>query len=84
MSYSVYILSCADDTLYTGITTDVERRIKEHNGLLAGGAKYTMARRPVRLVYTETYPDRSTASKEEYRLKNLSRAQKQYLIQSSK
>jgi len=66
--YYVYILKCADDTLYTGITTELTRRIAEHNGS-AKGAKYTRVRRPVKLVYSEVHDDRSTASKREYEIK---------------
>ncbi|OQX77026.1 MAG: endonuclease [Epsilonproteobacteria bacterium 4484_65] len=78
--YFVYILKCADETLYTGITTELERRIEEHNSS-DKGAKYTLVRRPVRLVYSEEYPDRSTASKREYVIKKkMSRAEKLKLI----
>ena len=79
MKYFVYIVRCVDDTLYTGITTDVERRVKEHN---AGnmGAKYTKMRRPVRLVYADEFCNRSVASKEEFRIKKLSRIQKEALF----
>lgn len=80
MPYSVYILRCADDSLYTGITTDLKRRIDEHNGTLPGGAKYTIPRRPVELVYCAEFPNRSTASAEEYRLKKLSRKEKESFI----
>jgi len=79
MSYSVYILQCADDTLYTGIATDLNRRLTEHNSS-EKGAKYTRSRRPVRLVYSETFPDRSSASRREYEIKKLSRAKKLQLI----
>lgn len=82
MPYYVYILRCADDTLYTGITTDRERRLEEHNG--AGeykkGAKYTAARRPVKMVYSAKFEDRSGASKEEYRIKKIARKEKEKLI----
>ena len=79
--YFVYILKCADETLYTGIATELERRIDEHNGS-DKGAKYTRVRRPVRLVYSEEYPDRSSASKREYEnKKNMSRAEKLKLIE---
>lgn len=78
--YYVYILKCSDDTLYTGITTDLGRRIDEHNGVFAGGAKYTSSRNPVVLAHYQLFPDRSSASKEEYRIKKLSRKQKQKLI----
>ena len=78
--YFVYILKCADETLYTGIATELERRIEEHNGS-DKGAKYTRVRRPVRLVYSEEYPDRSSASKREYEIKKkMSRAEKLELI----
>jgi len=73
--YFLYILQCADDTLYTGITTDLDRRIKEHNNSKLG-AKYTKIRRPVKLVYSQQFTDRSEASKEESRIKKLSRQQK--------
>ncbi len=79
VSYFVYILECSDQTLYTGITTDVDKRLEEHNSS-EKGAKYTKARRPVRLVYSESSPDRSTASKREYAIKKLSRSEKLALI----
>ena len=78
--YYVYIVECADHTLYTGIATELERRVEEHNNS-EKGAKYTRVRRPVRLVYSEEYPDRSTASKREYEIKKkMSRTQKLQLI----
>jgi putative endonuclease len=80
MTYSLYILRCADGTYYTGITTDVTRRIDEHNGRSGSGAKYTASRRPVTLVYEDSFPSRSAALKEELRVKKLTRAQKQDLI----
>lgn len=73
--YSLYILKCADKTLYTGITVDLDRRIKEHN-YSKRGAKYTKARRPSKLVYARKFPDRSAAAKEENRIKNLTREEK--------
>ena len=73
--YFLYILQCADDTLYTGITTNLDRRIKEHNDSKLG-AKYTKIRRPVKLVYSKTFIDRSEASKEESKIKKLSHQQK--------
>ena len=78
--WHIYILQCADDTLYTGITTDLIRRIDEHNHS-AKGAKYTRARRPVVLVYSESCESRSSASSRELELKKLSRKQKLKLIQ---
>ncbi|MEA3370344.1 MAG: GIY-YIG nuclease family protein [Campylobacterota bacterium] len=79
MSYFVYILECSDKTLYTGIATDVERRLDEHNNSQKG-AKYTKVRRPVELVYSEESENRSSASKREHEIKKLSRKQKLELI----
>ncbi|QDP02344.1 GIY-YIG nuclease family protein [Thalassotalea sp. PS06] len=81
-SWYVYILRCADKSLYTGITIDVEKRLQEHNSDNAKGAKYTRARRPVELVYQETLSDRSGATKREIEIKKLSRKQKICLIES--
>ena len=73
--YYVYILKCADKTLYTGITTDLKRRFTEHNsGKL--GARYTSSRRPVKIVYSKKFKNRSSASKEESRIKKLKRFKK--------
>ena len=83
MSYTLYIVCCADGTLYTGIATDVERRLAQHNGAKRNGARYTAARRPVRLVYSVPYPTRSAALVAEARVKRLSRAEKQKLIEAS-
>ncbi|MDP1884162.1 MAG: GIY-YIG nuclease family protein [Candidatus Moranbacteria bacterium] len=77
--YYVYMLICRDGTLYTGITVDLERRVAEHNGSKLG-AKYTGARRPVRLAYAEKFENRSAAAKEEARVKGLSRKEKLKLI----
>ncbi|MDQ7043743.1 MAG: GIY-YIG nuclease family protein [Sulfurimonas sp.] len=79
MTYFVYILKCVDNTLYTGITTDLKRRLYEHNNL-DKGAKYTKLRRPVELVYSEESEDRSSASKREYVIKKLTRKEKLELI----
>ena len=76
----IYILRCNDDTLYTGITTDIARRLTQHNA--GSGAKYTAARRPCVLVYQETAEDRSTASKREAEIKKLSREEKTMLCAS--
>ncbi len=77
--YHLYILKCSDNTLYTGITTNLSRRIKEHNSSKLG-AKYTRNRQPVKLVYSEKFNNRSQASKEEMRIKKLSREEKLDLI----
>lgn len=81
MSYFVYIAECADGTLYTGISTDVARRMAEHNAGV--GAKYTRARLPVRPVYAEEAADRSQASRREFEIKRLTRKEKKELIDSA-
>jgi putative endonuclease len=77
--YFVYILQCSDHTFYTGITTNLDRRLKEHNSSKLG-AKYTKARRPVKLIYSKEFENRSEASTEEARIKKLSRTEKHNLI----
>lgn len=78
--WRVYILQCADGTLYTGIAKDLDARISVHNR--GRGAKYTQKRLPVTCVYSEPSENRSTASKREYAIKRLSRAQKLTLIRT--
>lgn len=78
MSWTIYILECADNTLYTGITNNLEKRISQHEQ--GTGAKYTKGRAPFRLVYKEACSNRSIASKREIEIKALSRAQKLELI----
>ncbi len=77
----VYILKCNDQTLYTGITTDLERRLEEHN-TSSRGAKYTRSRRPVEIVYSSKFPHKSAAQKEEYRIKKLNKAEKLNIIKN--
>jgi putative endonuclease len=77
--YYLYILKCADKSLYTGITTDLRRRVAEHNGGKLG-AKYTFSRRPVKMVFSKKFKSRSAVSKEETRIKKLKRHQKLELI----
>ncbi len=77
----VYIVQCSDGTYYTGYTTDLDRRIKEHNESKKG-AKYTRARRPVTLQYVESYESRQEACRREYEIKQFSRKQKEKLIKS--
>ncbi len=74
----VYVLECDDGSLYTGYTTDLERRVEEHNA--GTGAKYTRGRTPVRVVHRERYGDRSTAMAREYEIKQLRRPQKERLV----
>ena len=76
----VYVLRCSDDSLYTGICTDVTRRLGEHNEGGIKSAKYTRVRRPVILEYQEECIDRSSASKREYAIKKLTRKKKLVLI----
>lgn len=76
----VYLVRCADGSLYAGIATDVERRVQEHNGNDAAGAKYTRARRPVTLVYQEAVDSRSAALKREHAIRRLSKTAKEKLV----
>ena len=80
----LYIVRCSDGTLYTGITTDLERRVREHNGDNLLGARYTRVRRPVVLAYEESLSSRSEAAKREYEIKQLSRKEKERLIDEVK
>ena len=74
----VYIVRCADDSLYTGITNNLDRRLKQHNAGTA--SRYTRSRLPVELVYQESQPDKSAALKRELAIKKLSRSAKEQLI----
>lgn len=80
--YYLYILKCVDDTLYTGITVNLSRRLSEHNSSKFG-AKYTRSRRPVKIVYSKKLRNRSTASKEEARVKKMPRKKKIKLIRKA-
>ena len=82
-SWYIYIVECCDGSFYTGITTDIDRRVLEHNFSFKA-AKYTRSRRPVRLVYKESVSNRSEASKREYSIKRLKRKNKSSLILSEK
>lgn len=77
-AWFVYILRCADGTLYTGITTDPERRLAEHNA--GTGARYTAPRRPVEMVHVEDADDRAAAARREHAIKQLTRAEKLTLV----
>ena len=81
--WQVYLLRCADGTLYTGVARDVTRRLRQHNGELAGGSRYTRGRRPVTLLWAEQAVDRACAQRRESRIKRLSRAQKLQLAEES-
>ena len=76
--YYCYVVRCADGSLYAGVTTDLERRVKEHNE--GKGARYTASRRPVRLAWSEPHPDRSSAQSREAAIKRMSRSQKETLL----
>lgn len=76
VSYFTYIVECSDKTLYSGICKELEKRIKQHNGALKGGAKYTRSRRPVILRYFKEFETKSTAMQEEAKLKKLDRSEK--------
>ena len=77
----VYLLRCSDDTLCTGVTTDLVRRVRQHNGELSGGARYTAARRPVDVVWWSEYLSRSDAQSKEAIIRKLDRIRKESLIQ---
>ena len=81
MNY-VYIVECSDGTLYTGWTNNLERRVEQHSN--GSGAKYTRARRPVRLVYYEEFVEKRDAMKREYEIKNYSRKEKLVIIKNMK
>ena len=81
--WSVYMVRCLDGSLYTGIAKDVSRRVSEHNSDDALAANYTRSRRPVILVYQERRRTRSSASKREYAIKQMSRQEKLALIDAS-
>lgn len=77
----VYIVQCADDTYYTGLTHDIHQRINQHNsGVKAGGAKYTGSRGPVQLIYLQQYSSHIEAARREIEIKKLKRHEKQKLI----
>lgn len=79
VEWSVYILQCADGSLYTGVARDLGKRLLQHNGQLPGGPRYTSGRRPVTLLWSAAAPDRSTAQQREAAIKKLGRAAKLHL-----
>jgi putative endonuclease len=68
--YQVYIVKCNDGSLYTGITNNLERRLRQHNGEMRGGARYTRGKSPVKLVYVEKYKTRKDAAQREWEIKH--------------
>lgn len=81
-AWYVYILKCADDSLYAGVARDLQRRLRQHNGELVGGSRYTRGRRPVELLWSATEPDRSSAQRREASIKKLSREEKLRFLQA--
>ncbi|MDE0949715.1 MAG: GIY-YIG nuclease family protein [Halioglobus sp.] len=79
--WHVYILRCADGSLYTGVARDLERRVRQHNGALVGGSRYTRGRRPVELLWFETEPNRSAAQRREAAIKKMSRREKLHMLE---
>lgn len=82
MAYFTYILRCKDESLYTWITTDLDRRVRQHNWELIGWAKYTLARKPVDIIYFEEFENRSLATKRELEIKKMSREKKLEFIKN--
>ena len=79
----VYIVKCADDSLYCGWTSDLKHRMEAHNGIVPGGAKYTRGRRPVQLVYAESFHEKRAAQRREYAIKRMSKTQKLRLLKDT-
>ena len=80
----IYLVRCSDDSLYCGWTTDLKRRIDAHNGHIPGGAKYTRGRRPVTLVYAESFHQKQEAQRREYAIKRMAKTKKLRLIKGAK
>ncbi|MCB1688872.1 MAG: GIY-YIG nuclease family protein [Halioglobus sp.] len=81
-AWHVYILKCADGSLYTGVARDLQRRLRQHNGALAGGSRYTRGRRPVELLWSASEPDRGAAQRREALIKKLTRDEKLRLLRA--
>lgn len=84
MPYFVYLLQCSDNTLYCGVSNNLAKRVKEHNTSKTKASRYTRARRPVKLVYSEKYSTRSEAMQREAQLKRYTRPKKEALIRGDK
>ena len=80
----IYLVRCSDDSLYCGWTTDLKRRIDAHNGHIPGGVKYTRGRRPVTLVYAESFHQKQEAQRREYAIKRMAKTKKLRLIKGAK
>lgn len=81
-NWYVYIVCCKDHSLYTWVTTNIKNRLRQHNWEIKWGAKYTTSRKPVKLVYLKLVWSKSEACKEEYRIKQLTKREKQQLVES--
>ena len=84
MNYYLYILECSDGSFYTGITIDIENRLRQHNGEIVGGAFYTRNKRPVKLIYKETFKTHLEAARREVKIKGWTREKKEELIMDSR
>lgn len=82
--YFVYLLRCSDNSLYCGIAVDLKRRIRQHNGELARGAKYTRAKRPVQLAYSEVCKSLKKAMQREYEIKKWNKPRKEALLEKKR
>lgn len=80
MKYYFYILRCSDNSLYCGMTTNLENRLKEHNSTSTKGAKYLRAKKPVQLIYSEEYQDIKSAMRRELQIKKWTKAKKEALV----
>lgn len=80
IKYFVYILECNNNTFYTGITNNLKKRLRQHNGEIVGGAFYTRNKRPVKLIYTEEYETHIDAARREVKIKQMTRTQKENLV----
>lgn len=81
--FYTYILKCNDGSFYTGYTDNLESRLKEHNGLQIGGARYTRSHRPVELVYSEPFQTKADAQKREREIKKMSHAEKKIVVEKN-
>lgn len=83
MRYFVYMVRCSDNSLYTGFTNNLDKRIKQHNGDLPGGAQYTRSKRPVEYVYQEVFDNQRDAMRREIEIKKLNHKEKEELAQNN-
>lgn len=84
MNCTLYIVKCSDGSYYTGVTNDLDKRLRQHNGEIVGGAVYTRNKRPVKLVHKEEYGTHLEASRREIEIKQMTRAEKEIIIEKWK